>query len=1086
MAHWHWLHAICYSVVLLKIIGLCSGLILPTTNTATRESGKLSSSSSAASLNTPLIVNGNNNKNNNNNSNNSNEEDMKMVETIKSNTKTNIAASKTHISEPNFFQKFQRRFSVYLLATRIFLSYKLTQRREIKLKRSLGSTKSDDLDDHPAVTQLWSNTHGRNASLLLTQIRRLEGFWIKVGQYLSSRADIMPPEYLTALAVLQDRMPPKDFEGEIMPTLREELGGDARGSEGTLLDRFDWIDPVPLSTASLAQVHRATLKPTTTLPLPPGDEHTGHQQQHRNRHEKRQQRHVVIKVQHRGVSSLLLQDMANLKSILSTLARFEGPEADYTPIFTEYSTEVRSELDFRLEASNMSTVRRLLAANGVTAIVPRAVDGLVTQRVLTMDYCPGFVIRDVERLDDYGVDRDLLLGRVVRAWAVQMHVGGVFNADPHPGNILVSTARGGDASVPVLLDFGLTKRLSPPIKVAFARLMHASNENDLDGLLTSFDEMGLKMNRDDPFEDMASMRRSFGSTVPQSQAREESKARSDGYKRRVEAMKEDQGIDTKDKKQKLRNPVDAWPAELIFFGRVTNMLRGLCSRLEVRYPYLETMAVAAGQTLKELVPVEERADQLIYSPPLMTTTSGTSAETKTTAATTTTTTATATLQQRLIGAIHQLEKDDDMVGLQITVISNSKTLVNLAAGTLGTANPRPITPSTLFCVFSVSKAILTIGVLRLLQDGHIDSLDDPVANYWPAFGANGKERITIRHVLGHRAGLANVMPDYATVDVLSDFEFMVEFMEGAKAEHEAGERTKYHYFTYAWICGGLIEKVTGRRYEDYLNGILTGTPMTATAMAPVQPSPVEALDIYIGGVPEDLDENRLAVVSLDKKPIITVPANGGTKEAMASKKANTEERSSEGDNPKDRRKALAKYQGQEQMLNASVFNMRKLRAARIPSVNGHASALALATLFDSLVSPTTTAYTVPLESHIVDLARGVQQPPPPLPSDATTVPASSSTNEQKRQGDSKQAMLSDGASFGLGFQSHSIGLVDGRIVRSIGHSGYGGSIVIAIPEANLSVAVVMNKLSAKSKARVALLKIVFDEFGLSYPSSLEM
>ena len=174
------------------------------------------------------------------------------------------------------------------------------------------------------------------------------------------------------------------------------------------------------------------------------------------------------------------------------------------------------------------------------------------------------------------------------------------------------------------------------------------------------------------------------------------------------------------------------------------------------------------------------------------------------------------------------------------------------------------------------------------------------------------------------------------------------------------------------------------------------------------------------------------------------------------------------------------------MLNASIFNMRKLRAARIPSVNGHASALALATLVDSLVSPTTTAYTVPLELHIVDLARGVQQPPPPLQSDATTVPAPSSTNEQKRQGGSKQAMLSDGASFGLGIQSHSIGLVDGRIVRSIGHSGYGGSIVIAIPEANLSVAVVTNKLSAKFKARVALLKIVFDEFGLSYPFSLEM
>lgn len=73
-------------------------------------------------------------------------------------------------------------------------------------------------------------------------------------------------------------------------------------------------------------------------------------------------------------------------------------------------------------------------------------------------------------------------------------------SDPHMGNILVSTAVPGDSSVPVLLDFGLTKRLDPKMKVAFARLMHSSYESDIDSLLQSFDEMGLKMNRHDPFE----------------------------------------------------------------------------------------------------------------------------------------------------------------------------------------------------------------------------------------------------------------------------------------------------------------------------------------------------------------------------------------------------------------------------------------------------------------------------------------------------------------------------------------------------------------------------------------------------------
>merc|ERR1712008_317040 len=243
-----------------------------------------------------------------------------------------------------------------------------------------------------------------------------------------------------------------------------------------------------------------------------------------------------------------------------------------------------------------------------------------------------------------------------------------------------------------------------------------------------------------------------------------------------------------------------------------------------------------------------------------------------------------------------------------------------------------------------------------------------------------------------------------------------------------------------------------------------------------------------------MDTNRLAVLSLEKMPPPPPNTfsrdntdNGVTEAHTTSKEGNTnnaKRQPSEGEKSKkdQRKQVLAKYRGREQMLNPSVFNMRKVRGARIPSANGHASAFALATLFDSLVSPTTTTGGCfsPLESHIVDLAREVQ--PLPSPSSSSLSPSASS----ERGDDSKQAMLSDGASFGLGFQSHSFTLADGRIVQSIGHSGLCGSIVIAIPEANLTVAVVINKLSMKSAARDKLLKIVFDEFGLSYPSSLGM
>ena len=100
-------------------------------------------------------------------------------------------------------------------------------------------------------------------------------------------------------------------------------------------------------------------------------------------------------------------------------------------------------------------------------------------------------------------------------------------------------------------------------------------------------------------------------------------------------------------------------------------------------------------------------------------------------------------------------------------------------------------------------------------------------------------------------------------------------------------------------------------------------------MALVQSSLVDALDMYIGGVPvpEDLNKIRLTVVSLDNKPTITIADNGDTKEAVALKNANKEERPSEGDNPKNKRKVISKYQVQEKMINAFVFNIRKLQVS---------------------------------------------------------------------------------------------------------------------------------------------------------------
>eukprot|EP00854_Cymbomonas_tetramitiformis_P009168 gene9168-10867_t len=225
---------------------------------------------------------------------------------------------------------------------------------------------------------------------------------------------------------------------------------------------------------------------------------------------------VAIKVQHKNVAERMVQDLENLRVLTELLHRFES-DADYRTVVGEWATEVIRELDFRTEAANLAEVKANLAATSVTAIVPTAFPEMVTRRVLVMEFCEGVSVRDSARLDAMGVDRRVLMDRICEAFADQIHRHGFFNGDPHPGNLHVSTDPAqncGDPSVPVLLDFGLTKRFEPDMKVAFARMVYSSSVADVDGLITGFREMGLKF-KEDPFEDLRNTQSLFRA-VPKS------------------------------------------------------------------------------------------------------------------------------------------------------------------------------------------------------------------------------------------------------------------------------------------------------------------------------------------------------------------------------------------------------------------------------------------------------------------------------------------------------------------------------------------------------------------------------------------
>jgi len=156
-------------------------------------------------------------------------------------------------------------------------------------------------------------------------------------------------------------------------------------------------------------------------------------------------------------------------------------------------------------------------------------------------------------------------------------------------------------------------------------------------------------------------------------------------------------------------------------------------------------------------------------------------------------------------------------------------------------------------------------------------------------------------------------------------------------------------------------------------------------------------------------------------------------------------------------------------MNPSVFNMRKVREAKVPAANGHASAYSLARVFDAVIRGGADGPI--LSKETLDMAR--------TPSYSRNVDADLKANNPQ------QAMLNDAtAKFGLGFQLHEFKGCAGQRCYSIGHSGLGGSLVLALPEEEVVVALTLNQLSTDSIARRRVLGIVFDELGLKPPESL--
>ena len=268
-------------------------------------------------------------------------------------------------------------------------------------------------------------------------LEKLGPTFIKLGQLLSTRADLLPPAYLEALARLQDNVDPFPF-ADVERIVQDELGV-------RLSKAFQTFDPTPIAAASLGQVHRAVM---------------------------RDGREVAVKVQRPNVHDQVVKDLDALDEVAALMQRFSATTraVGATGVLEEFRRTILLELDYREESRNLLTLSHQLR-DFDRIVIPLPIDDFTTARVLTMDYIEGPKITAVSPVEWTEVDGVALGDDLFRAYLQQILIDGLFHADPHPGNVLLTP----DHRL-ALIDLGMVGRLSWTMQERLFRLLLAISE----------------------------------------------------------------------------------------------------------------------------------------------------------------------------------------------------------------------------------------------------------------------------------------------------------------------------------------------------------------------------------------------------------------------------------------------------------------------------------------------------------------------------------------------------------------------------------------------------------------------------------
>jgi len=308
-------------------------------------------------------------------------------------------------------------------------------------------------DEGPDRDKTLYECHEYGAQKMLELIRINSGLYIKLGQLVGQLTHLVPDPYLDQMTQLFDKAPKREYS-TVTQTFREDLG---KAPE----ELFDDWEPIPISSASLAQVYVARCK--------------------------KDGKKVAVKVQHKDLLESVDADLNTVK-ILTEIVYWLYPKVDYRWFVEEGRKNITMELDFETEARNQELCASIFEGSNVS--VPKTYPEFSTRRILTMEFAEGFPLYDPKTLSSHDIDSHALSNLIAESFYKMIFLKGFVHADPHPANMLIKKDDDGNLRL-TILDHGLYRPLTDKFRLNYCKLWMAFLSGDVEEIRKRCEDLGI-------------------------------------------------------------------------------------------------------------------------------------------------------------------------------------------------------------------------------------------------------------------------------------------------------------------------------------------------------------------------------------------------------------------------------------------------------------------------------------------------------------------------------------------------------------------------------------------------------------------